>query len=105
MKLNIPSFGRKRALLEPVQFVPISKAFEPQVEVVMHNDVSGWLKKKSDRLRFSFSAGKRYTISEAKAREFVAKGYASYVDPRNDDISDDERAEFKSQVTVLSLGA
>ena len=104
--MRLPNFGLKRKLLEPVRFEPVHKIFEAQVEIVMHQDVSGWAFKKEDRIRFSLSKGSKYTITESKAREFVSKGYASYVRPDNHQpISDDERAEAQSQVTVLSLGA
>ena len=104
--MRLPNFGLKRQLLEPVRFEPVEKIFEAQVAITMHQDVSGWAKEKKDRIKFSLSAGKTYTITETKAREFVAKGYASYTYPGNHQpISDDERAEAQSQVTVLSLGA
>lgn len=97
-------FAKKRKLLEPVFFLPVERAFSPQVEVHMHQDVVGWVKDKEDRARYQLKAHRKYTIDEKHAREFVAKGYASFVTPQPP-ITDDERAEAQAQITTLSLGA
>lgn len=98
--------GRKKDL-EPVTFMPVRRVFEAQVQIRMNQDVSGWVGgNKKHRKKYALSKGQVYTIDAKTAREFVAKEYATWVRPQDHQpISDDERAEAKSQITTLSLGA
>lgn len=97
-------FARKRKLLEPVYFMPVEKAFSPQVQIHTHQTITGWVKGKEDRARYTLDANKVYAIDEELARKFVARGYASFVTPQPP-ISDDERSEAQGVNTTLSLGA
>lgn len=92
-------------MLTPVEFVPVHKVFKPMVEVVFLKDVSGWVNgDKTTRKKWAFSAGKTYAIDKDKAREYVAKDFATPVHPLNPPLEHDEILEFRSQVTTISMG-
>ena len=101
--MNLPNFTRRRKMAEAVEFVPVQHVFKPHFAVTMTQDVSGWVNKdKLTRKKWSLSAGQTYFVDEQTAVEFLVKGYATGEYPRP--VSDDERAQYLSQVTTISLG-
>jgi hypothetical protein len=100
---NHPNFIRRREKLKPVEFQPVSEVFEPQVGVIPKSDLSGWVDRRR-KVKWSMSAGRKYYLNEAKAREFETKGFLDIVSGAVAPVSDDERAEFLSQVTRISMG-
>lgn len=102
--MNLPNFTRRRFALEPVQFIPITKAFKPQVKVRAKRDINGWADR-SRRKKWHIGAGSIGCIDHDKAREFAVKGYVEILDGDVKPVSEDEAAEFLSTVTVLNLGA
>lgn len=104
MTFNLPNFERKRRRMEPVEFVPITKAFKRQVQVVANRDLNGYLYPGSDK-KWHIPAHRPVWIDEDKAREFQAKGYIEIVGGKKiKPVSPDEAAEFLSQVTTIGMG-
>ncbi len=107
--MRLPGFTRRAkpmaGELEPIVFEPVRRVFRAQVQIRMRKDVSGWVGDKAERRRWALRSGRLYAIDEERAREFVAKGYADFVHPPAQPISDDERAEYEAQVTRVDLGA
>lgn len=101
---NLPNFRRRRAKLEPIEFVPVRHVFKPMVQIRMKVDLSGWVGDKRDRRKWAMGAGTYPIIDEDKAREFVAKGWAEFTDKPRKPLSADEIAEYDAQVTKISLG-
>ena len=99
----LPNFIRRRQKLKEIRFEPASKVFKPQRMIRMTRDVNGWVSL-ADRRKWSLSAYKEYAIDEDKAREFCIKGYAIPVGWEVQ-VSDDERAEMMSTVTIIGPGA
>jgi hypothetical protein len=91
---------RRRA--KPLKFVTPSEAFEPQVEVRMLKDVTGWVDR-GRREKFHLGAQRTYMVDEQTAVEFITKGYAAGELPR--EVSEDERAEIRSVMTTIGVGA
>ena len=83
-------------------FVAPEDAFQAQTQVTMLRDVNGWLDRKKG-LKWSLQKGHTYLVDEAKAAEFITKGYANGELPR--EVSDDEAAEWRAQMTTISLEA
>lgn len=103
MSFNLPNFIRRRDKFRPIEFEPVTKVFKAQRMIRMTRDVSGWVSRE-DRRKWSLSAYKEYAIDEDKAREFCIKGYAIPVGWEVT-VSDDERAEIMSTVTIIGPGA
>jgi hypothetical protein len=75
------------------------------VEIIARVDINGWASRERGQ-KWQMQTGRRYIIDEDKAREFVAKRYASFADPeyaRRHPITRDEELEQLSQVTTLTL--
>lgn len=102
--MNIPNFARRRERLEPVAFVPVSRAFRAQVKVRALHDLSGWASQ-SRRVKWHIGAGRIGCIDEEKAREFASKGYVEILDGKVRPVSEAEAEEFLSTVTILNMGA
>lgn len=90
---------RQHRELNPVQFAPVN--WQPQVQVRFTQDVTGWLDR-DRRVKWQFAAGSTHMVDEQHAVEFITKGYATGTLPRT--VSDDERAEIRSVMTVIGLG-
>lgn len=101
--VNIPNFRRRRQALEPVTFVPIERAFRPQVKVRATRDISGWADK-DRRVKWEIPCGRVGCIDENVARDFQIKGYVEILDGTVRPASEDEIAEVLSTVTVVDLG-
>lgn len=97
----------------PFEVVTADKFFKPQVAIVPTRDIWGWITEKGDRgnkrqvhptrpKKFQFKSGQVVYVDEATAREFIAKGYAT--GELKKPLSDDEIAEFRSEVTTIGLG-
>lgn len=92
-------------MIEPIQFVPVRHVFKAMVAVKMLADVSGWVDgDKLTRKKWNMPAGTVQVIDEVKAREFVAKGYAVFVNEPLRPLSDDEIAEHAAGVTRIEMG-
>ena len=101
MYLAIKNRQRKESLT-PVEFQPVP--WQPQVEVTFTRDVNGWLSTDpDDRVKWHFAAGSTHMIDEEHAVEFIVKGYATGELPRP--VSEDEKAEIRSVMTTIGLGA
>lgn len=100
----LPNFQRRRERLEPVTFVPVDRAFRPQVKVRSLRDLSGWASRRQ-RVKWHIGAGRIGCMDEDKAREFATKGYVEILDGRVKPVSEAEAEEFLSTVTVLNIGA
>jgi hypothetical protein len=90
----------KRFRRPEVKFVRPQDAFTPQAAVTMTRDVNGWIDRKKG-LKWGLQAGQTYFIDQDKAAEFITKGYATGELPRT--VSEDEKAEWMSQVQTISL--
>ena len=90
---------QRKAALAPVTFQPVN--WSPQVEVTFTQDITGWLSR-DENVKWSFHAGQTAYVDEEHAVEFIVKGYATGILPR--EVSEDERAEYRSQITVIGLG-
>jgi hypothetical protein len=100
----MPKSSKKRSF-EPITFVPVEHVFAPMVEIVLLRDISGWADR-DRRKKWEMAAHSRHIIDEDKARDFVAKGYAKFIDPRyakRKPLSEDEIAEARSNSTVIYL--
>lgn len=97
----VPQIGRKRLALRPVEFVPASKVFQAQTQVRMLKDVSGWIDRKRKQ-KWYLSRNEVVFLDVDKAAEFIVKGYAEGELPRP--VSENEIAEWRAQVTTISLG-
>jgi hypothetical protein len=103
--MYLPNFvRRRRKQLEPIKFVPMSRAFEPQIRVRAIRDLNGWA---SEDRRVKWSIGKNQIgfLNESKAREFQVKGYVEIITGEIKPVSEDEAAEMLSTVTTISMGA
>ncbi len=100
---NVPNFNRRRRKLEPITFVPIERAFKPQVKVRATRDISGWASR-DRRVKWEIPSGRVGCIDEDVAREFQIKGYVEILDGSVRPASEDEIAEVLSTVTTISLG-
>ena len=90
---------QRREALTPITFEPVN--WSPQVEVTFTQDINGWLDREQ-RIKWSFRAGQTVYVDEEHAVEFIVKGYATGTLPR--EVSQDERDEFRSQITVIGMG-
>lgn len=102
MALGIPNFALRRRKLEAITFVPVEKAFKPQVKVRALKDISGWASRER-RVKWSIGAGSIGCLDENKAREFATKGYVEILEGGVRPVSEDEAAEFLSTVTQVNL--
>lgn len=100
---NIPNFTRRREQLEPVTFAPVEQVFQPQIKVRALRDINGWANRRR-RIKWHIGAGSIGYLNEDKAREFAIKGYVEILEGKVKPVSEDEAAEFLSQVTVINLG-
>jgi len=96
-------FARRRRRLEQVRFVPVERAFKPQVKVRATRDLSGWANE-DRRIKWHIGAGKIGCMDADAAREFQVKGFVEIIEGDVKPVSEDEAAEFLSQVTVIGLG-
>jgi hypothetical protein len=92
--------------LEEVTFLPVTQAFKPQrmIKIRSGHDMSGWLNDDVEtRKRWAMAGGKEYAIDEDKARDYIAKGYATPVgwDP---ELTDAEIEAAQSKRTIVDLG-
>lgn len=90
---------RQHNELNPITFKPVN--WQPQVQVTFTRDVNGWLDR-DHRIKWHFAAGSTHMVDEQHAVEFIVKGYATGTLPRT--VSDDERAEIRSVITVIGMG-
>jgi hypothetical protein len=102
----LPSYfnRRRRKQLEPIQFVPVSKAFDPQIKVRALRDLNGWVNE-DRRVKWSIGRNQIGFLNESKAREFEVKGYIEIITGKVIPVSEDEAAEMLSTVTTISMGA
>lgn len=103
-KIHLPNSSRRRARLEPVTFVPVSRAFKAQVKVRATRDLSGWASR-DKRVKWHIGHGRVGCMDEDKAREFAVKGFVEILDGEVKPVSEQEAAEFLSHVTVIGPGA
>jgi hypothetical protein len=102
--VNLPNFSLRRQRLTPIEFVPAFQVFKPMVEVRFLKDVSGWVGgTKKLRKKWSFATGEIAAIDSDKAREFVAKGYATPTHPLDPPLTRTEIEDFQGQVTTVGL--
>ncbi|MGH9908110.1 MAG: hypothetical protein ACRD8U_21270 [Pyrinomonadaceae bacterium] len=83
------------------ELVPAQGVFEPQAKITMTRDVTGWAHRER-RQKYALKSGEVYYVDADTAAEFIVKGYATGELPR--EVSDDERAEWRSQMTVIRAG-
>lgn len=86
-----------------VKFVAVERAFKPQIKVRATRDLNGWANRERG-VKWSIGAGRIGCIDEDKAREFAAKGFVEIIEGNVKPCSEDELAEYASQVTVVSIG-
>ena len=84
-----------------VEFITPQAIFEPQAKILMTRDVNGWAHRER-RQKYHLKAGEVYYVDIDTAAEFITKGYASGTLPRP--VSDDERAEWRAQMTTVRPG-
>lgn len=102
--MNLPNFNRRRRRLQPITFVPVEKAFKPQIKVRATRDLSGWADRER-RVRWHIGAGREGCMDEDKAREFATKGYIEIVEGVVRPVSEAEAEAYFSQMTVIGPGA
>jgi hypothetical protein len=90
--------------LKPVRFVPVERAFKPQVKVRALVDLNGWVHPRRERIKWSISAGQVGCLDADTAREFQAKGYVQVLDGEVKPVSDGEREELLAQTSTVTLG-
>lgn len=96
---------KKRApRVQPVRFIPVERVFKPQIKVRALHTLNGWVDRRK-KIKWEIHAGQVGCVDEDKAREWVAKGYAEILDGTIKPISEDEAAEYLSQVTTIGLGS
>lgn len=88
---------------EVIKFVPVERVFKPQVKVRATRDLNGWANRERG-VKWNIPAGRIGCVDEDKAREWVAKGFVELVEGDIRPISEDEAADFLSQVTTISVG-
>jgi hypothetical protein len=96
-----------------VEFVPIEDVLEPQVEVTALSDISGWVTDKGvlgpkylaeeNRRKISLKAGEKYYVDEKTARSWTAKGFVTPTEEFKQPLSEDEVAEYRSELTTLGM--
>ncbi len=92
--------------LQPITFLPVKKVFRAMVSIEVNRDISGWASREK-RQKWHMGAGTTHIIDEDKAREFVAKGYASFTDPmyaERHPISADEVDEHAATMAIITPG-
>lgn len=99
---NHPDFARQRQKLIPVTFAPVRNVFKAQIQVKALKDVNGWADKQA-RTKWAIKTGRYYMVDEDTAREWEVKGYAEITKGEVRPVSEDERAEMMSTVTVVDL--
>ena len=103
VKKPAPRRKRKPKEIEPVKFVPVERAFKPQVKVRALHDLNGWVDRRR-RIKWHIGTGQIGCIDEDKAREWMAKGYAELIEGTVKPVSEDEAAEFLSTMTRIGIG-
>jgi hypothetical protein len=103
MGFGLPNFQRRREKLEPITFVPVSKAFEPQIRVQALRDINGWVDKR-ERKKWHIGRHQVGMLNEKTAREFEVKGYVRILEGDVKPVSEDEAAEMLSTVTTITMG-
>ena len=93
----------KKRQLKPVTFIPVTKAFKPQIEVQALADISGWADKQK-RIKWTISNGSIGYLDETTAREFSIKGYVKIISGEVAPASEDEKAEIRSTMSVIGIG-
>lgn len=89
--------------LKPVRFVPVERAFKPQVKVRALMDLNGWVNRR-ERIKWEIGAGSIGCIDADKAREFQVKGYVQILDGQVEPVSEMEAEEILAQKTTVTLG-
>lgn len=100
---NLPNFVLRRRKREDITFVEPREVFKPMVAVVAKKDISGWANR-DRKVKWSMSAGTKYYLDRETARKFMVKNYVYGPPGILDDVSDDERAEIMSEVTIIGMG-
>ena len=99
---------RKKKNIDPVEFVPIQEVFKPQVEVRATRDINGWVdrgKSSGKKIKWSIKSGDIGYLDIDTARQFEVKGYVEITHGKDliPPVSDDERAEILSTMTVIGV--
>lgn len=93
-----------RAKFQPVRFVPVERAFKPEIRVRALHDLNGWVSRK-DRIKWEMSAGQIGTLDIDTARAFQVKGYVQILDGAVKPVSEMEAAELLGEKQTVTLGA
>jgi hypothetical protein len=101
--IGVPDFKRRRWKLKPVTFVPVSRAFKPQIKVRATRDLNGWADREQ-KVKWHIPTGSIGCIDAETAREFAAKGFVEILEGAVRPVSEAEAAEFLSQVTIIGPG-
>ena len=105
---RVPKTPTKSKEIIPVEFVPMTHAFEPQVEVQATRDISGWVdrgRRSGKKIKWNVRDGDIGYLDIQTARQFEAKGYVRITGGKEliKNMSDDERAEIMSEVTTIGM--
>jgi hypothetical protein len=92
---------RRRAQPKPLKFVPIERAFKPQIKILAKLDINGPV---APGIKFHLPAGQVGFIDEDVARVWQAKGYVEILEGTVKPVSPDELAELTSKDATISLG-
>jgi len=93
----------RRRELEPITFVSVERVFQPQVKVRATRDLNGWADRQK-RVKWHIGSGRIGYLDSDVARQFQVKGYVQILEGDVKPVSDDERAEILSTMTVIGLG-
>lgn len=86
-----------------VKFVPVERAFKPQIKVQALLDVNGWVSRERG-IKFQIGKGRIGFVDADIARVWQAKGYAEILDGEVKPVSADELAELTSKDAKITLG-
>ena len=88
--------------VQPVTFVPVERAFKPQVKIRATHDLNGWVDRRRN-IKWHIAGGTIGYVDEETARQWMAKGYAELIEGNVRPVSEDEAAEFLAQVTRIGV--
>lgn len=101
-----PSPARRRKAkpktIQPITFVPVERAFKPQIKVRALRDLNGHVDR-DRRVKFHIGSGRIGFIDEDTARIWQAKGYVEILDGTVKPVTPDELAELTSKDSTISL--
>lgn len=98
-----PRPQKKRREFDVVKFVPVERAFKPQIKVKALLDITGWLDRDKG-IKFRIGMGRVGFVDADSARIWQAKGYITILEGEVEPVSEDELYELSKDDAKISLG-